>query len=88
MHRAAIAHDIYRLFEGMTASAAAQLVQITITVDQLQLEQEYDRRKTHHVHAASKPKDAAFNADSSNRQSGGRNRNQERAPGQKKELRC
>jgi hypothetical protein len=71
-------------------AAAAQLVRITISVDQLQhqLEQEYDRRKTHHVREAPKPKDAAFNADSSNRQSGGQNKNRERTSGQKKELRC
>ena len=71
-------------------SAAAQLVWITITVDQLQhqLEQEYDWRKTHHVHATLKPKDATFNANSSNHQSGGQGKNREHTPGQKKELRC
>jgi len=53
-------------------AAAAQLIQVDLTVDKLQhqLEQESDRRKTHHPHTNQKLKDTAFSMDSSGRQSG------------------
>lgn len=50
-------------------AAAAQLVNIKITADNIQhqLEQEFDRRKTHHSSSPAQPKDAAFAANSQQR---------------------